>query len=154
MHSLLTLVKCIIQLSMLGHVPDAIKEWRNRRTQGTSRLDSLLFDDVMEGAELALVGMPEDEDGLMMGSYSSSHARQYNGVHGNDDDTEEEVTRQVECMKLPKGMEKHMKLGPLLDSLEPCLSGVDSRIGLRQMHLALTCNCTCAKSSVYPSPSL
>ena len=131
---------------MLGDVPDAIKEWRNRRTQGTSRLDSLLVDDVMEGAEMALVGMPEDEDGQMMGSYSTSHARQYNGMYGNDD--EQEVTRQVECMKLPKGVESHMKLGPLLDSLEPCLSGVDSRLGLRQMHLALTCNCTCAKSSV------
>jgi hypothetical protein len=67
---------------------------------------------------------------------------------GEEDDTEEEVTRQVECMKLPAGLTKVEKLGPLLDSLEPCLSGVDSRLGLRQMHLAWTCNCSCAKSSV------
>jgi len=128
---------------------EAIQEWRSRRSQGVSRLDTLLVDDgvqVEETGSEALVGMPDSNTGGMISSYSSSVSRS-----GRDDDTEEEVTRQVECMKLPKGIEQLARLGPLLDSLEPCLSGVDSRLGLRQMHLAWTCNCTCAKSSVSDS---
>ena len=130
-----------VQLEMLGKteatVSPLIKEWRNRRHQGASRLESLMLDD--EAAEVALVGMPENE------SYSFSAAR---GKYDDDTNEEEATTRQVECMKLPMEVHKHLKLGPLLDSLEPCLSGVDSRFGLRQMHLAWTHNCTCAKSSV------
>ena len=109
-----------------------------------SRLDALMADDLMEPAGMALVGMPEDEDGDAVLPFSASSAR----GGQNDDRAEEEITRQVACMQLPNGMEKHQKLAPLLDSLEPCLSGADSRLGLRQMHLAWTSNCTCAKSSV------
>jgi len=137
------------QLSMHGD-SEAIEEWRSRRLQGVSRLDSLFDDmeprdsrlaDVAAAAGVALVGMPEDEDGGVM-NFENRFSR------GVRDDDEEEVTRQVECIKLPADLSKHQKIGPLLDSLEPCLSGVDSRLGLRQMHLAWTCNCTCAKSSV------
>ena len=134
---------CPVQLSMHGE-SEAIKEWRNRRTTGMSRLDALMADDLMEPAGMALVGMPEDEDGDAVLPFSASSAR----GGQNDDRAEEEITRQVACMQLPNGMEKHQKLAPLLDSLEPCLSGADSRLGLRQMHLAWTSNCTCAKSSV------
>lgn len=110
-----------------------------------SRLDALMADDMMEPAGMALVGMPEDEDaGGASLPFSTSSTR---GLQSGDG-AEEEITRQVACMQLPPGMEKHQKLGPLLDSLEPCLSGADSRLGLRQMHLAWTSNCTCAKSSV------
>jgi len=140
-----------VQLSMHGD-SEAIEEWRSRRSQGVSRLDSLVDDidlrdtrlvDVSAAAGFALVGMPESQvDGRR--KRSSKFSR------GDSDDYEEEVTRQVECIKLPADLRKYQKIGPLLDSLEPCLSGVDSRLGLRQMHLAWTCNCSCAKSSVCP----
>ena len=114
-----------MQLSMHGN-SEAIKEWRSRRSQGGSRLEALMVDDMVQMDDLedeGLVGVPSDEQTGLMAYASASRPRR------DDDDTQEEVTRQVECIKLPSGPEKVDKLGPLLDSLEPCLSGVDSRLG-------------------------
>jgi hypothetical protein len=133
-----------VQLSMHGN-SDAIQEWRSRRSQGASRLEAVMVDEVSvdDLEDEGLVGVSGDVNSGAMAYPSTSRTRR-------DDDTEqEEVTKQVSCIKLPRGLEEYDKLGPLLDALEPCLSGVDSRIGLRQMHMAWTAHCTCAQSSVY-----
>ncbi len=136
-------VRLCVQLSMHGD-SDAIKEWRSRRSQGASRLEALMVDEVSvdDLEDEGLVGVSVDGNSGSMAYPSTSRARR------GDDTEEEEVTKQVSCIKLPSGLEEYDKLSPLLDALEPCLSGVDSRIGLRQMHMAWMPHCTCAQSSV------
>ena len=114
-------------------------------------MDNLEEEVLTPSLGMELVGMPEGEDGSGLHHFSNpGNGLPSSALFLDDGDTEAGVMRQVECMKMPSGLDQHQRLAPLLDALEPCLAEGFQQRGLRQMHLAWTPtkNCTCAKSSV------
>lgn len=132
------------QLSMHGE-SDALRQWKARRATGTLRRPV----PVQQGAEeldvhSEVVGFPS-EGGAAPSRESPvlSYASHYASSEG-----ELRPAEQVACIQLPRRAHTETRLSALLDTLEPSVSGVDSRLGLRQMHVAWSQNCTCAASAV------
>jgi len=121
------------KLSMHGE-SEAIRQWKQRRTKTITRGAGGVneFDIAAE-----VVGMPS-EPSAAVGTY----------VVGEPDEAGEKGAEQVACIHLPKKVRTEKRLTALLDALEPSISGIDSRLGLRQMHVAWSSNCTCASSAV------
>jgi hypothetical protein len=125
------------QLSMHGE-SEAIRQWKQRRATGTVTRGRKPGDNM--GLDAEIVGLPSESSvgSVTPGSFIVPDVSE-GGQRGSE---------QVLCISLPKRVYTEKRLSALLDALEPSISGVDSRLGLRQMHVAWSSNCTCAQSAV------
>ena len=125
---------------------EAIKEWRKSRssTSLTAQRDALA------DTSAEIVGFAESEQVLQQrGRLGSGSTDLRRTLLLSDDATDDNESKdEMSCMALPRGLDRIDKVGSLLDALEPCISNVDSRMGMRQMHLAWSSRCTCASSAV------
>jgi len=134
------------ELSMHGE-SEHIRQWKRRQVTGTLRRPSTAgrtLDDI--DVEAQVVGLPADgagAAGAVAGATTTSYL-----LPDVDEDGEVPAQEQVECIHLPRRAATEKRLSALLDALEPSIGGMDSRLGLRQMHVAWSTNCTCASSAV------
>jgi len=133
------------QLSMHGE-SDALRQWKARRQTSTVRRSASVKPAVDVNSEV--VGMPSEASvvGASRDQAPQTYASHVTVAASQSEDAI--PAKQVACIQVPRRVATETRLSGLLDALEPSVSGVDSRLGIRQMHVAWSQNCSCAASAV------
>lgn len=135
------------QLSMHGE-SDALRQWKARRQTSTVRRSASVASAVDVDSEV--VGLPSEASvvGASRDQAPQTYASHVTVTASQQGGEEAPSAQEVACIQVPKRVATETKLSGLLDALEPSVSGVDSRLGIRQMHVAWSQNCSCAASAV------